>query len=114
MIEEKRSVVVGQIYGGIGSGEKPQWVECIKEGVILQPQGRRIDLAGLNNSPALLQAIRQTGYVVFLVRPQGFEAFQHARALAIARGPGSAMSRWMRSGCCDLEKAHDDEAGGRA
>jgi hypothetical protein len=32
MIEEKRSVVVGQIYGGIGLGEKPQWVECIKEG----------------------------------------------------------------------------------
>jgi hypothetical protein len=86
VIEEKRSVVVGQIYGGIGSGEKPQWVECIKEGVILQPQGRQIDLAGLNSFPALLQAIRQKGYVVFLVQPQGFEAFQLARALAISQG----------------------------
>lgn len=82
-ISDKTSVSVGQIYGRTGSGKVPQWVECVKGGVVLQPQGERIGLDALKQkSSTFMQAIRHKGYVVFLVRPQGFEAFQEARQLA--------------------------------
>jgi uncharacterized phage infection (PIP) family protein YhgE len=69
-----------------GSGEDPQYVECLKDGVVLRPQGQQIALEQLKKkSPAFLQGIHRD-FVVFLVRPQGFASFRAAHSLAAEKG----------------------------
>jgi hypothetical protein len=83
-IAESQRVRVDQLYGRAGTGLNPQWVECVADAVILQPQGTQVGLDALkgNSGDAFVQAIRKTGYAAFLVRPKGFESFLAARSLA--------------------------------
>jgi hypothetical protein len=82
-IEEAKFVPVAKLYGkASGFGKEPQWVECVEKAILLQPQGRRIALEELDKSPeTFLKVVRQFGYVVFLVRSNGFESFVKARRL---------------------------------
>ncbi|MGA8027963.1 MAG: hypothetical protein WB992_12545 [Bryobacteraceae bacterium] len=62
----------------------PQFVECVRGGIILQPQAIHIASAALDNG-LLGSSARQHG-VYFLVRPTGFESFITARRIARASG----------------------------
>ncbi|MGH9199112.1 MAG: hypothetical protein ACRD1T_25705, partial [Acidimicrobiia bacterium] len=85
-VEQAQGVPASALYGKRGLGKNPQWVECTEAGAVLQPQGQRFTLEELNqSSEAFGQAIKEKGYVVFLVRPGGFEAFVLARASAAAQ-----------------------------
>lgn len=82
-IDEKQSVSVGQLNPGRRSDKNPQWVECRRSTVTLQPQGRPVSLDELKQKSAVFTAaVKAAGYIVFLVRPDGFETFTEARTLA--------------------------------
>jgi hypothetical protein len=69
-----------------GSGANPQYVECLKDGLVLRPQGQQIALGELKRkSSAFAQAIHRD-FVVFLVRPQGYDSFRAAHSLAVEKG----------------------------
>ncbi len=65
----------------------PQVVECVRGGIVLEPQETQIPIARLR-SGVLASLARQRG-VYFLVRPTGFESFIEARN--IARGAGKVV-----------------------
>lgn len=81
-IEEKSAVDASKIFGGTDSGKIPQWVECVESAVILQPQGERITVAELEKESSVFMRALDRGYLVFMIRPSGFDAFKVARALA--------------------------------
>jgi hypothetical protein len=88
-IEAARSVDASKLFGLVGGGPPPQWIECTDLGVVLQPQELRFDLAALEGDPEAFQrAARRAEYVVFLVRPSGYAAFMHARRLTEEAGVG--------------------------
>ena len=83
-LSESECVDVASAYNGAG-GElgRPQFVECVKDTVLLQPQGRAIPSSEISAaSHEFLDGIGSTGYVVFCVRPNGFESFVKARSIA--------------------------------
>lgn len=83
-IEAKMKMVeVGQLYGK-NRGENPRYVECNKNGLILQPQGLRLPASDIKN--LFIRSIEGYGSVVFLVRPQGFESFIEARKIVEKKG----------------------------
>jgi hypothetical protein len=64
----------------------PVYVECDATGVILQPAGRHFSASpNAEQRDAFLQAAQRSGYVLFLIRPAGFESFRQYRA-AVAAG----------------------------
>jgi hypothetical protein len=70
----------------IGSGQNPQFVECVKDAVVLQPQGQSFTLDQLKKKSAeFVQAIHRD-FVAFGVRPEGFQSFNAAHALVVAKG----------------------------
>ncbi|MGI8990825.1 MAG: hypothetical protein ACR2I2_14765 [Bryobacteraceae bacterium] len=85
-IIERRTLFDPQrIFGGNKAGETPQFVECAKDAIVLIPQGSRISLDNLKKGSSFDKAV--TGkYVVFLVRPDGFDTFNVARASAEENG----------------------------
>jgi len=86
-IADKDLVDPGQIFGGKGSGKKPQWVECHRDGVTLQPQAVVLSVAQLQGTRDVFRkALGAQRYVVFLIRPSGIAAFKAARAAIEGRG----------------------------
>ena len=82
--DEASTVDVSRIYGrGAPGGKAPLWVECVSGAVILQPEGVRISEEELDDGSTRFEnAAREKGYVMFLVRPSGFDAFRLARSAA--------------------------------
>ena len=62
----------------------PQIVECVREGVVLQPQHVMVPSNSLGDG-TLAVAVRRRG-AYFVVRPDGFSSFVLARAIARATG----------------------------
>ncbi|MDQ6665604.1 MAG: hypothetical protein M3Z23_14580 [Acidobacteriota bacterium] len=85
IIDRKTLFDPQRIFGGAKTGGTPQWVECAKDLIVLIPQAERISLDKLKKGSSFDKAV--TGkYVVFLVRPNGFETFNVARAAAEENG----------------------------
>lgn len=58
----------------------PLYAECDGQGILLQPENVRPQLQpGQTTEEQFLQAARQRGYVLFLIRPDGFGAFRRYR-----------------------------------
>ena len=76
---EKGYIDVGRLGGSLQI-ENPLYIECVKEGLIIQPKGKTVSLAEIES---LFKRIIEGEYcVVFLVRPSGFESFLKAREIA--------------------------------
>jgi exonuclease VII large subunit len=72
-----------------GSMKDPQIVECVKDEVVLQPQGARISIRSIKGSDSkFVNAVRQKE-VFFLVRPSGYESFD--AALMAAQNLGATV-----------------------
>ncbi|MDQ6707720.1 MAG: hypothetical protein M3Z85_17300 [Acidobacteriota bacterium] len=85
IIDRKTLFDPQRIFGGPKAGGTAQWVECAKDSIVLIPQAERISLDKLKKGSSFDKAV--TGkYVVFLVRPNGFETFNVARAAAEENG----------------------------
>jgi predicted RNA binding protein with dsRBD fold (UPF0201 family) len=70
------------LFSANASGRNPQWIECVQDGVVLLPQRQKVATEAVKKKDrALVQALRR-GFTVFLIRPQGFESFRAARAVA--------------------------------
>ena len=70
-----------------GTGLKPRYVECRAEGLLIHPERTEVSLDELADKEnawdallAELQPRRYWEYVIFLVRPDGLEAFEKARS----------------------------------
>lgn len=70
----------------------PRYVECVHDGLILHPERTPVALADMENDggpwKSALQAVAQNAdrqYVVFLIRPDGLESFNQAKAMADRR-----------------------------
>ena len=74
-IEEKEKMDVRRLGGSM---KDPQFVECRKSEVVLQPQGERITVQSIKSSDARFVAAVRKKEVFFLVRPSGFESFDAA------------------------------------
>jgi regulator of replication initiation timing len=69
---------------------EPLYVECEGAGVKVQPSGTRFAASpSPEQRDAFLQTVRQTGYVLFLIRPDGFESFKQYRKIVASREPNS-------------------------
>jgi len=75
-----------QIVPGSGVEEKvaknPLWLECVKDAVVVRPQGQTFSVAQLQKKEAAFVSVVRGRYVVLLVRPDGFVSFDAARSLA--------------------------------
>jgi predicted RNase H-like nuclease (RuvC/YqgF family) len=84
---------VGTIKGGkTKSASNVLYVECINNGVILQPKGIYLthNLSSEEQSKFLSVAI-QTGHVVFLIRPDGFKSFKQYRSIITSHNRASTQ-----------------------
>jgi hypothetical protein len=74
--KERTPRVILDGSGGQSSRRKPVYLVCSAQNAILEPEGRQL---GSDPSPfdqqAFLAAVRATGYVVFLIRPDGVPCF---------------------------------------
>lgn len=80
--DKKKEYWVPELPGGTRHTRKPVYVECTAGGAILQPAGTL--LGGDpddNDRRAFLSAASRTGYVVFLIRPDGFRSFNNYRRI---------------------------------
>lgn len=82
-IEDRKGVDANSLFPGRERARKPQWVECVAETAVLQPQGQQFTLADLKSGGAAFAKAITTGYVVFLVRPTGFQSFYEGRKIAL-------------------------------
>jgi predicted RNase H-like nuclease (RuvC/YqgF family) len=74
-IKDKQKVDVLKLGGSM---KDPQIVECVKDEIVLQPQGARVSIRSIKGSDAkFVNAVRQKE-VFFLVRPSGYESFDAA------------------------------------
>ncbi len=85
-IDDRKFVDPLRIFGGSGSVKNPQWIECVRDAVVLQPQGERITVEQLKNKSSSFTQTARRSYLVFLIRPQGFDSFEQARELAQSQG----------------------------
>ena len=84
---EKRVKVfsVTSLSGGSRHVRKAIFAECAADGIIVQPVKRRLSMnMEARDQNTFLSIVRQTRYVVFLIRPDGFESFRRYRALLIS------------------------------
>ncbi len=84
--ERQKTFSVTALTGASSGQLRPAtFVECAERRAIIQPQATALSAASdVSDSQALLAAARRTNYVVFLVRPDGFETFQRYRALLLS------------------------------
>lgn len=68
------------------SAEKPQWIECDKAGVMLQPQATRFSGPELHAGNSPFVASLNSRRAVLLVRPSGFDSCAVARKVLDAHG----------------------------
>jgi hypothetical protein len=79
--EEAAQVHVDRWLAGIKSTEKPQWVECNKDAVLLQPQSAHFaqnDLEPTNSSFVMALNSRSA---ILLIRPSGFDICSAVRKI---------------------------------
>lgn len=89
-VDKRKEINVGRLCPGCASLKNPQWVECIEDAAVLQPQGERFTLAQLKaNSSPFGQAVKHCSQrsddpceLIFVVRPKGFPVFEAAREAA--------------------------------
>lgn len=74
---------VGRLPGaGKGSWKPALYVECLRGEAVIRPEGRHLSAdAHPAAEEEFLKRARETGRVVFLIRPTGFEAFARYRSL---------------------------------
>jgi len=79
--EERKKVRVLEISGTrTRHSRKPVFVECSAGNAIVQPEGRKLGAyPGSDDKATFLACARRTGYVVLLVRPDGFQCFENYR-----------------------------------
>ena len=65
------------------------WVECVGDGVVFLPDGKRVSLDQLRDSPMLFLSGLGNRPLQFLVRPDGFRSFEAAREAAEQHGIAS-------------------------
>lgn len=84
--EERKNVSVTTIGGTQKNRHlKPVFVECASQKAILQPQAKELSSnPDKSDQEAFLDFARRTGYVVFLIRPDGFGCFENYRDLMIS------------------------------
>jgi len=82
-IEDKEKIhVVTELGAGARHTRKPVYVECVGSGVILQPAGTQLGGdPGDADRNAFVSAASRTGYVVFMIRPDGFRSFNNYRRI---------------------------------
>jgi hypothetical protein len=68
------------------SAKKILWVECVKDGVVLQPEAARFTVAELQPGSSPFGATLNSSRPVLLVRPSGFDSCAAVRAVLDARG----------------------------
>ena len=90
-IEQSKLIDPALLFGAsLRPGRPPKWVECVAGGVIVQPERWIIATADLRMASAgkksreseLFAGAAQAGYVVFLIRPSGYDSFEEARSYA--------------------------------
>jgi hypothetical protein len=79
--EDAVRVNVARWLATTNSAEKPQWVECGKDEVVLQPQGTRFAGPDWEAANAPLVAALNSSFAVLLVRPSGFDACAAVRRI---------------------------------
>jgi myosin heavy subunit len=89
--ERKNGVLVTSLSGGSSPHiQSATFVECTAQGVILQPQKKeQKKVPDKNDRKAFLAAARITRYVVFLIRPDGFESFDQYHNLILSENKDS-------------------------
>lgn len=84
--QNKKTFDVRALYGGPMRQRAAVFVECGGNGVIIQPQGKQLSRsAEPTEQRTLLSLARKTGYVVFLVRPDGLESFRRYRQVVVSQ-----------------------------
>ncbi len=69
------------------------FVECVADGVLLQPRQERFSIRpAAAERGAFTTSIKETDYVVFLIRPDGFESFWQYYRLARSANVGAETS----------------------
>jgi predicted RNase H-like nuclease (RuvC/YqgF family) len=83
-LEKRLSNVVdpAELFGASASGKNPQWIDCVQDGVVILPQRQKITTDAVKKKDRALVEAFGRGYAVFLIRPQGFQAFRAARTVA--------------------------------
>jgi len=77
---------VTSLSGGSRRVRKAMFAECTADGIIVQPVKRRLSMnINTRDQSTFLSIVRQIRYVVFLIRPDGFESFRRYRALVISQ-----------------------------
>lgn len=93
--ETRKNVVTATSIHGVASNRDGAvtFAECSKAGVLLKPLNRRLSAdPSTADKETFQQAAGESGYVVFMVRPDGLGTFQHYRAL-IEEANGSMTSK---------------------
>ena len=85
--EKKKVFLVTALNGGGTQHAGPAiFAECGADGVTIQPAKRLLKKdMGIADQRAFLSVVRKTRYVVFLIRPDGFESFRRYRSLVASK-----------------------------
>lgn len=79
--------------GGARRNTPALFAECAARGVTLQPVGKALSSKmESGEQESFLSLARQTGHVVFLVRPDGFESFHGYRSLLMSENRRSSRT----------------------
>lgn len=93
--EARKNVVTATSVHGVASNRDGAvtFAECSKAGVLVKPLNRRLSAdPSAADKETFRQAAGESGYVVFMVRPDGLGTFQHYRAI-IEEANGSRTSK---------------------
>jgi Skp family chaperone for outer membrane proteins len=93
--ETRKNVVTATSIHGVASNREGSvtFAECSKAGVLVKPLNRRLSAdPSAADKETFQQAAGESGYVVFMVRPDGLGTFQHYRTL-IEEANGSRTSK---------------------
>ena len=84
--EQKNRVSVRGLSDGASRHVRPTtFVECTAEGIIIQPSKKQLGkVPDLTDKNAFLGAVINTHYVMFVIRPDGFESFTNYYELVLS------------------------------
>ena len=82
--QQNQFTVTALAGGRSGASRRATFLECGRDGATIQPQGILLSLARTDHDQqAFRAALSQTKYVVFLIRPDGYESFRRYRTLLV-------------------------------